>query len=233
MHWLFWLQWWFHRFIHMSKLIQVHSLNMQFIVCQIISHQICFLKKSSWNRLPFQNILWMGKKLRKLSPNRAKSLMPSSDVAKLDNRKESTSQRGKLGALEKTGLRNCSQVKEPQSKERAFPTARVGSFQWLPAGLQSCDGLCLVPGNLLCTSQGDDDILHAWLTSILAIWFVLATEMWVKGCASILSRFNRAHALVIVLFHLPRKQHFQVRVVPQAIPWEKKKNMWNRAVDDT
>ena len=40
-------------------------------------------------------------------------------------KKKITSQRGKPGAMEKNGLRNHSQVKEPQSKQGMFSTSRV------------------------------------------------------------------------------------------------------------
>lgn len=54
-------------------------------------------------------------------------LMPPSDVVRLYNekKKKSISQIGKPGAVVKNGLRNYSQVKEPQSKQGFFFTFRV------------------------------------------------------------------------------------------------------------
>lgn len=79
--------------------------------------------------------------------------MPPSDVVRLYNeKKKSTSQIGKPGAVVKNGLRNYSQVKEPQSKQVFFFTFRVEILRLLPIGFQSCDGLHRVPVGLLCTS---------------------------------------------------------------------------------
>lgn len=44
---------------------------------------------------------------------------------RMKKKKKITSQRGKPGATEKNGLRNHSQVKEPQSKQEMFSTSRV------------------------------------------------------------------------------------------------------------
>lgn len=65
--------------------------------------------------------------------------MFSSDVAKLDNGKEGTSLIEKPGAVEKTGLGNYSQVKEPVSKQGMFPTSGVGILKLLPSGISELE----------------------------------------------------------------------------------------------